>query len=132
MLGDENATTLTVVEFKRPSRNDYAFGSEKSDPVLQVINTVSKAAAAGGFAKTDGTHFSFAGVARKIAYIVADLTPSLIEVLRQHDFINDWNPRIFVRYHANQRVFIQALGYETLIENAKKRNQAFFSVLFGQ
>ncbi|MCK1602609.1 sensor histidine kinase [Bradyrhizobium sp. 166] len=132
VLGDENAQTLTVVEFKRPSRNDYVFGSEKNDPILQVINTVSKATAAGGLAKTDGTHFSFAGAVRKIAYIIADLTPSLIGVLQQHDFINDWNPRIFVRYHANQRVFIQAFGYETLLENAKKRNQAFFSVLFGQ
>jgi hypothetical protein len=33
VLGDENTTTLTVVEFKRPSRNDYAFGSEKNDPI---------------------------------------------------------------------------------------------------
>jgi hypothetical protein len=27
---------------------------------------------------------------------------------------------------------IQAFGYDTLIENAKKRNQAFFSVLLGE
>jgi hypothetical protein len=108
-------------------------GLRRSDtPILQVINTVSKATAAGGLARTDGTHFSFVGVVRRIAYVIADLTPSFIEVLRQHDFINDWNPRVFVRYHANQRVFIQAFGYETLLENAKKRNQAFFSVLFGQ
>ncbi|SPP96975.1 protein of unknown function [Bradyrhizobium vignae] len=61
-----------MVEFKRPSRNDYVFGSEKSDPALQVINTVAKATAT-GVARTGGTHFSFAGVVRRLAYVVADL-----------------------------------------------------------
>jgi hypothetical protein len=36
---------------KRPSRDDYVFGSEKNDPILQVINTLGKATAAGGISK---------------------------------------------------------------------------------
>jgi hypothetical protein len=49
-----------------------------------------------------------------------------------HDFKNDWNPHIHVRYRDNEQIFIQAMGYDTLIAHAKKRNQAFFSVLFGE
>jgi hypothetical protein len=52
-------------------------------------------------------------------------------VLKKHDFNNEWNPNVHVRYRDNERIFIQAFWYETLIESAKKRNQAFFSVLFG-
>jgi hypothetical protein len=52
-------------------------------------------------------------------------------VLKKHDFSNEWNPKVHVRYRDNERIFIQAFWYEALIESAKKRNQAFFSVLFG-
>ncbi|MCL4679001.1 MAG: ATP-binding protein [Alphaproteobacteria bacterium] len=132
VLGDNDGTTITIVEFKKPSRDDYRFGNEKSDPVLQVINTLEQATRSGGIAKTDGTHFAFDGVVRRFAYIVADLTPSLLGVLKTHDFKNDWNPKIHFRYRDNEQIFIQAMGYDTLVENAKKRNQAFFSVLFDE
>ncbi len=132
VLGDNDGTTITIIEFKRPSRDDYRFGNDKSDPVLQVINTLEQATQSGGISKTDGTHFAFDGVVRRFAYIIADITPTLKTVLRTHDFKNDWNPKIFCRYRDNEEIFIQAMGYDTLVENAKKRNQAFFSVLFDE
>jgi hypothetical protein len=132
VLGDEDGTTLTIVEFKKPSRNDYRIGDAKNDPVMQVVETLEKATAVGGFTRSDGSHVSFSGVVRRFAYIVADLTPTMVHVLHRHDFKNDWNPRIYFRYRDNERIFIQAFGYETLVESAKKRNQAFFSVLLGE
>lgn len=132
VLGDNDGTTITIIEFKRPSRDDYRFGDVKHDPVMQVIETLKGATAAGGIARTDGSHFAFRGVVRRFGYIVADLKPSLVTVLRNHDFKNDWNPDIYVRYRDNEQIFIQAMGYDTLIAHAKKRNQAFFSVLFGE
>lgn len=132
VLGDNDGTTITIVEFKRPSRDDYSFGNVKSDPILQVIETLEKATERGSITKTDGTFFAFRGVVRRFAFIVADLTPSLVKVLKKHDFKNDWNPEIFVRYRDNEEIFIQAFGYDTLVANAKKRNQAFFTVLLGE
>jgi hypothetical protein len=132
ILGDEDGTTLTIVEFKKPSRDDYSFGRVKSDPVLQVIETLDKATAAGGISRTDGSHLSFTGVVRRFAFIIADLTPTFVKVLKQHDFKNDWNPKVYVRYRDNEQIFIQAFGYNTLVEMAKKRNQAFFSVLLNE
>lgn len=132
VLGDNDGTTITIVEFKRPSRDDYRFGDIKHDPVMQVLKTLDDATAAGGIARTDGSHFAFSGVVRRFGYIIADIKPSLTKVLSLHDFKNDWNPSIFVRYRDNEQIFIQAMGYDTLIANAKKRNQAFFSVLFGE
>jgi hypothetical protein len=132
VLGDNDGTTVTIIEFKKPSRNDYSFGAPKKDPVLQVIETLEQATRAGGITKTDGAHFSFAGAVRRFAYIVADLTPTLVNVLDRHDFKNDWNPKIYFRFRDKEKIFIQAFGYDTLIENAKKRNQAFFTVLLGE
>lgn len=132
VLGDNDGTTITIIEFKRPSRDDYRFGDPKNDPVLQVIETLEGATRAGGIARNDGSHFSFSGVVRRFAYIIADIKPSLVKVLRKHDFKNDWNPDMFVRYRDNEQIFIQVLGYDTLVSHAKKRNQAFFSVLFEE
>lgn len=132
ILGDTDGTTLTIVEFKKPSRDDYSFGNIKLDPVLQVIETLEKATAAGGITKTDGTRIHFNGVIRRFAFIIADITPPLVSVLRRHDFKNDWNPSIYVRYRENEKIFIQAFGFNTLIEMARKRNQAFFSVLLDE
>ncbi|UGY09212.1 ATP-binding protein [Phyllobacterium pellucidum] len=132
VLGDNDGTTVTIVEFKKPSRDNYSFGPSKTDPVKQVLETLELAVRAGGVTRTDGTHMSFSGLIRRFGYIVADHTPTLVEVLRTHDFVSDQNPRIFYRYRANEKILIQAIGYDTLIENAKKRNQAFFSVLLGE
>lgn len=132
VLGDNDGTTVTIVEFKKPSRDDYAFGPAKSDPVIQVLDTLELAVRAGGVTRTDGTHMSFDGVVRRFGYIIADLTPTLRTVLRKHDFSNDQNPRMFFRYRDSEKILIQVMGYDTLVENAKKRNQAFFSVLLGE
>ena len=132
VLTDNDGTTITIVEFKKPSRDDYVAGKSKSDPVAQVLETLGKTTDAGGFTKMDGTHFTLNGIVRRFAFIIADITPSFVQVLKFHDFKNDWNPKIFVRYRDTEKIFIQVMGYQTLIENAKKRNQAFFSVLFDE
>ncbi|WP_395542336.1 hypothetical protein [Neotabrizicola sp. sgz301269] len=132
VLGDEDGTSLAIVEFKKPSRNDYKFGDAKTDPVTQVIDTLEKALASGGISKVDGTHISFAGVTRRQAFIVADITSSLIPVLRRHDFKNNYNPKIWYRYRDQEQVLIQVYGYDTLVETAKKRNQAFCTILLDE
>lgn len=132
VLGDEEGSSLAIVEFKKPSRNDYRFGDSKHDPVTQVIDTLKKALAAGGISKVDGTHISFASVNRRQAFIIADLTSTLIEVLKLHDFKNNYNPKIWYRYRDQEHLLIQVYGYDTLVETAKKRNQAFCTILLNE
>ncbi|WP_296037158.1 ATP-binding protein [uncultured Agrobacterium sp.] len=132
ILGDDQGGSLTIVEFKKPNRDDYRFGDPKHDPVKQVTDTLKKALAAGGISKVDGEHISFANVNRRQAFVIADLTASLIEVLREHDFENKYNPKIWYRYRGTEEVLIQVFGYDTLVETAKKRNQAFCKVLLDE
>lgn len=132
VLGEDDGTTITIIEFKRPSRDDYRMGSSKSDPILQVRETLEKVTRPGGVEKGDGTHFTFRGAIRKFGFLVADLTPTLIDVLRNYDFKNNVDPNIYYRYWDNDDILIQVYGYDLLVESAKKRNQAFFSVLFGE
>ncbi|WP_299567734.1 hypothetical protein [uncultured Sulfitobacter sp.] len=131
-LGEEAGTALAIVEFKRPNRDDYVFGKAKTDPITQVIETIEKAMEKSGMQRADGKFGSFDTVSRRTAFVIADITPSLKKVLRRQDFKNLADPRIYTRYWDAEEIFIQAMGYETLIELAKKRNQAFFSVLMGE
>jgi len=132
VLGDEDGSSLAIVEFKKPSRNDYKFGDAKTDPVTQVIDTLEKALTAGGISKVDGTHISFAGVTRRQAFIIADITSTMVDVLKRHDFKNNYNPKIWYRYRDLEQVLIQVYGYDTLVETAKKRNQAFCTILLDK
>jgi hypothetical protein len=132
VLGDEEGSSLAIVEFKKPSRNNYRFGDSKTDPVTQVIDTLEKALAVGGIDKADGTHISFVSVTRRQAFIIADLTSTLIDVLKRHDFKNNYNPKIWYRYRDQENLLIQVYGYDTLVETAKKRNQAFCTILLNE
>ncbi len=129
IFGENDGSSIVIVEFKKPGRDNYIFGPAKSDPVMQVVETLEKATAAGGITKEDGAHFSFVEVTRRFAYVIADLTPSMIKLLKRHDFKNDWNPKIWFRYRDTEQMGIYVYGYDTMIENAKKRNAAFFNVL---
>ncbi|WP_133366424.1 hypothetical protein [Qipengyuania sediminis] len=131
IFGEDDGSSLAIVEFKKPGRDDYRFGPSKSDPVVQVVETLEKALERGSAQKKDGEIFSFARVTRRVAYIIADLTPTLIKTLKRHSFQNDWNPRIWHQYRPNEEMAVYVYGYDTMIENAKKRNAAFFSVLLG-
>lgn len=82
ILGDEDGTSLIIVEFKKPGRNDYKFGKNGSDPILQVMETLDKAMADGGIQRDDGSHLSFKTVVKRFAFVIADLTPTLVKVLR--------------------------------------------------
>ena len=120
MVDDDDALFVTDAHQNRVRR---------VDPVTQVIDTLEKAIAAGGITRTDGAHMSFERVARRSAFIIADLTPSLIKVLKRHNFQNPHDPKIWTQYFDNGEIFIQAFGYDTLVSMAKKRNQAFSKVL---
>lgn len=132
VLGENDGSSLAIVEFKKPGRDDYRFGPAKSDPVMQVVETIENALAAGSTKKKNGEVFSFSSVTRRFAYIVADLTPTMQAVLRKHDFQNEWNPNVWYRYRENEQLAIYAYGYDTMLENAKKRNAAFFKVLLDE
>ena len=96
----------------------------------QVIDTLEKAISSGGITRTDGARISFERVARRSVFSIADLTPSLVRVLKRHNFQTPHDPKIWTQYFDKGEIFIHAFGYDTLVLMAKKRNQAFSKVLF--
>lgn len=127
--GDDD--TLVLVEFKRPRRDDYKFGNPKSDPVQQLFETALTIREQGRLVTSTGRTIEVPEGVRIFGYVVADLEPSLKAICLNHDMRRTWDDRGFYRYHETRDVFVEVIGYDKMVGDAKKRNAAFFEVLLG-
>lgn len=128
--GDKD--TIVLIEFKRPGRDDYRFGDVKKDPIQQVVETAVKIRETGRIITETGRTISVPAGVRLYAYVVADVEPTLRKVCENHDMNDSWDQKGFYQYHAKKDVFIEVMGYDKLVDDAKKRNAAFFDVLLGE
>jgi hypothetical protein len=117
--------SVTIIEFKRPNRDDYSENDEERDPIAQVwryaekIQTGTIKDKSGQYVKTnDGTQF--------YAYIVCNLSPKMIDLAKFHSFIPMPDNLGYFAWQPNYRVYTEILDYQKLIQDAKKRNQVFF------
>jgi len=131
VLNDSDLNSLILVEFKRPGRNDYKFGDVKRDPIQQVFETIGKIRQEKSLITSSGTRLSVPSGTRIYSYIVADVEPTLLDVIEDHDFDATWDQQGYYRYHDKRDAFVEIFGYNKLVADAKKRNSAFFDVLIG-
>ncbi|MBE1507004.1 ATP-binding protein [Rhizobium viscosum] len=131
VLNDSDLNSLVLVEFKRPGRNDYKFGDVKRDPIQQVFETIGKIRQERSLITSSGTRLNVPTGTRIYSYIVADVEPTLLDVIEDHDFDATWDQQGYYRYHDKRDAFVEIFGYSKLVADAKKRNSAFFDVLIG-
>jgi hypothetical protein len=131
VAGGQGNNTVAIVEFKRPGRDDYAFGQEGSDPIKQIHDTVEHMRERKSFVTTSGKSIDIPVQTPIMAIIVADLEPSLRALARRYDFDETWDKKGLFRYHDDFDVFIEILGFDKLISDAEKRNAAFFDILLN-
>lgn len=131
VFSNSDSNALVLVEFKRPGRDDFKFGDSSHDPIQQVFETVNKIRTNKSLISTDGRRIDVPDGTRMYCYIVADIEPSLKLVLDGHDFDPTWDQRGFYRYHDKRDAFVEVLGFDKLLSDAKKRNSAFFDILLG-
>jgi hypothetical protein len=117
--------SLVLVEFKRPGRDDY---SEQDNPVVQVLKYV-RDITAGGFKDATGSVRAVSDGVRFYAYVIADLTRTLTDVLLGRNFIRSSDQMGYYHYVEPHRLWIEVLSYDKLVSDASKRNQAFFDRL---
>lgn len=124
--GPQPIGSLTIVEFKRPMRDDY---SDDENPLKQVVKTVQSIRA--------GTYIGNDTRPVKVAskdiptncYIVCDITPKL------RDQLTDWGATAtpdgqgFYGYHANHGMYYEVMDYDTVLANAESRNRMLFDRL---
>jgi len=117
--------SVVIVEFKRPERNEYPAKDE--NPVEQVLRYVRKIKE--GTAKDKDGKTINVGSIPFYAYILCSLTPRIKAIADNHDFIKTPDNEGYFRYHQSAGCYIEIVSYDKVLNDAKKRNRAFFERL---
>ena len=120
-------SALTIIEFKRPMRDDY---NPSVNPIQQVIEYITEIRA--GKAK-DKNGRPITGQLENLpiyVYIIADITASLISVCKDRGFTPTPDNEGYFTYHPVHKAYIEVMSYKKVLTNATQRNQILFDKLF--
>ena len=120
--------TITIVEFKRPMRDDYKEDSPEDNPIKQVLRYIDLIR--DEKARTDeGRPVIAMKEAPAFCYIVADLTSSLKHVCESEDLKESSDRLGYYKYHGQKNAYIEVLSFDAIVQRSKERNRAFFDKL---
>lgn len=119
--------SVVIIEFKRPVRDDYSDKAEKN-PIQQVYNYV-KLIRSGKAVDRSGRPIKVPDSIPFYAYIVCDLMPKLEEQAEYASLRKTPDGMGFFGYNAQVGVYVEIISFAKLIDDAKKRNAAFFEKL---
>lgn len=128
---EKDKDVVVLVEFKRPGRDNYKYGDSKRDPIQQVIEQAIKIRDEERIITTSQRTITIPKGVRLYGYVIADLEPTLRTVCENHDMTPTWDKKGYYFYHSNRDIFVEVMGYDKLVDDARKRNSAFFEILLG-
>ncbi len=118
-------SSITIVEFKKPQRNDY---SETENPFTQVAKYIDDIRA--GKARTvSGRPIPIPQNLPFYCYIVCDITPNLKEWARHFELQDTPDSLGFFGYKRAFNAYFEVISYSKLVADAEKRNKVFFQKL---
>ena len=120
---------ISIVEFKKPERNNYVDNDEKKNPLDQVEQYVDDLIN-GKVRNRKGRTITITKETPFYIYIVCDLTPTLVKILERRDFMKTPDGLGYYNFK-NKRYngFVIVLSYEKVKADARKRNQILFDKL---
>ena len=124
---DDYINAITIVELKRPQRDDLR--GDNKNPISQVLRYVSDIKS-GKVKKANGRSFGQVENAAFYCYVIADITDSLIEDAEYASLIRTPDREGFFGFNASKGAYIEVISYDKLVRDAKKRNQVLFDKLF--
>ena len=114
--------SLGVIEFKRPMRED------DEDPIEQAMKYMAKVRE-GGVTTARGRPMPGIQKVPGFCYIIADLTPKLLERCTIHDLTETAEADRYCGYKRELALFIEVMSFDHVVRVAKERNRAFFDKL---
>ncbi len=121
--------SFTIVEFKKPERNNYKHGDIEKDPIKQVRTYVEEIIK--GKETVRGKSISATKNTPFYCYIVADITTTLMDILNYESFDPTPDGLGYFRFYDtnNSRAYIEVLPFKKVIKDAKQRNKILFDKL---
>ena len=127
----ENAASnpITIFEFKKPQRDDFANTASKEDPVQQIIRYVNDIK--GGKYKTPpGRDINVGKNTPFYGFVVCDLTQKVKTWLEnEKDFKEMPDGQGWFYWHGNLNLYIEVISWDKMLNDAEMRNRIFFKKL---
>ncbi|SMP18136.1 hypothetical protein [Chryseobacterium profundimaris] len=127
LLSDEKKpySSIVIVEFKRPMRNDY---TDKENPINQV-NTYVREIINNKALDKDGRPFDIKDKTPIYAYIVCDLTLNMRKFAEDQNFTVLPDNDGYFNFNRNYSLYVEIISFDKLIRDSKKRNKVLFEKL---
>jgi len=126
---NEPSNPVTIFEFKKPQRDDFANPSSKDDPVEQVKRYVNQIRA-GKCELPNGRTIRVSEQTPFYGYVVCDITAKVKKWLHDDkDFTEMPDGLGWFQWYGNIRLYIEVLSWDKVLADATMRNQIFFQKL---
>lgn len=119
--------SITVIEIKRPMRNDAKAGEEK-DPIEQSLGYLNRIRK-GQVTTANGRPIPNSQDIPGYCYVLCDLTSSIIERCEFFDLTISRDHMGYFGFHKQYKAYIEVISFDKLVNSAKERNRAFFDKL---
>jgi hypothetical protein len=121
--------SFTIVEFKKPERNNYDHGNREKDPIKQVRAYIEEIV--NNRAKIKGKSAGATVSTPFYCYIIADITESLQRILEYETFTRTADGMGWFRFYGttSSTAYIEVLPFKKVIKDAKQRNKILFEKL---
>lgn len=128
--GDNEASNpITIFEFKKPQRDDFADPSSKEDPVQQIIRYVNQIRE-GKFKTPTGRDILVNGTTPFYGYVVCDLTKKVKDWLKKEKNFTPMPDGLgWFNWFGNISLYMEVVSWTKLLRDAEMRNKIFFSKL---
>ncbi len=123
--GEDLSNPISIFEFKRPQREDYA---DDEDPVLQMLNYVEKIRS-GNFKNIAGRNVKANNRTPAYGFLICDLTPKIKAFCKRYSLTMSPDEEGYFGYHASYDVYLQVISFDKLVKDAELRNKIFFKQL---
>ncbi|MCA6116565.1 sensor histidine kinase [Bradyrhizobium sp. WSM 1738] len=128
--GDNVASNpITIFEFKKPQRHDFANPSSDEDPVQQIVRYVNEIRD-GKYKTPKGRDILVTNNTPFYGYVVCDLSRKIVDWLeREKDFTPMPDQLGYFKWYGNIKLYIEVLSWTKIHQDADMRNKIFFHKL---
>ncbi len=130
LVNDQNSfplASITVVEIKRPMRNDMREGEDK-DPIDQALGYLERIREGKVMTKS-GRPIPGNKDIPGYCYVLCDLTESMHRRCRRANLRVTSDGMGYFGYNEPSHAYIEVISFDQLVKAAKERNRAFFDKL---
>ena len=119
--GEDNLVAeLSIIEFKRPGRNDY---SANENPIEQVMNYVDMLRK-GKLRTLSGREIPNVKTVPYFCFVVADFTDNLIDKCERYNFVPNAVKDSYYGYYPRANAYFEVMSFSAMYNKAKERNHA--------